>query len=281
MSWDTLRPISFIVACCLLLLTIVGSEASKPLIASHKQLHAVGRRLLEPQGMPHRKPTFGVKTCMAEEQCISEFCGKGYEHTANKFPYTIDYDKTSQPDSTTFIFQVCNKWCDEQAEFCEALAAWTLRLDTELVRNGHFIAGADPGGRLISKCEETGLGYRWEADQLRSLHEHIPWAGDRCVNFTMTVRHDEHMTGNFWLTDICQQNIDIVATKNGKTMFAQTSMVVTKDKYSDVGSCLVHFQTKSGTYGFTLLEDKEFSLRDRRPPENAPADIKPDHLPET
>ena len=46
------------------------------------------------------------------------------------------------------------------------------------------------------------------------------------------------MAGHYWLSDICQQRIDIVATKNGKTMFSQTSVVVAKDKYSDIGSCL-------------------------------------------
>ena len=54
----------------------------------------------------------------------------------------------------------------------------------------------------------------------------------------VTVRHDPHMAGHYWLSDICQQRIDIVATKNGKTMFSQTSVVVAKDKYSDIGSCL-------------------------------------------
>ena len=46
------------------------------------------------------------------------------------------------------------------------------------------------------------------------------------------------MAGHYWLSDICQQRIDIVATKNGKTMFSQTSVVVAKDKFSDIGSCL-------------------------------------------
>lgn len=54
----------------------------------------------------------------------------------------------------------------------------------------------------------------------------------------MTVKHDPHMAGHYWLSDICQQRVDIVATKNGKTMFSQTSVVVAKDKFSDIGSCL-------------------------------------------
>ena len=60
----------------------------------------------------------------------------------------------------------------------------------------------------------------------------------RCEKFLMTVKHDPHMAGHYWLSDICQQRIDIVATKNGKTMFSQTSVVVAKDKFSDIGSCL-------------------------------------------
>ena len=54
----------------------------------------------------------------------------------------------------------------------------------------------------------------------------------------MTIKHDPHMAGHYWLSDVCQQRIDIVATKNGKTMFSQTSVVVAKDKFSDIGSCL-------------------------------------------
>jgi len=62
--------------------------------------------------------------------------------------------------------------------------------------------------------------------------------GERCEKFRVTVRHDPHQAHDFWLTDVCQQRIDIVATKNGKTMFSQSSVVVAKDKFSDVGSCL-------------------------------------------
>ena len=96
-------------------------------------------------------------------------------------------------------------------------------------------------GTLLEQCDETGLGYRWEAGQLQGLQDHEPWKGDRCEKFKLTIKHDPHMAGNFWLTDICQQRIDIVATKNGKTMFSQTtssSIIVAKDKFSDVGSCL-------------------------------------------
>ena len=93
-------------------------------------------------------------------------------------------------------------------------------------------------GKLLEECDETGLGYRWEGDQLEGLELHEPWQGEKCQKFSITIQHDPHMGHNFWLTDICQQRIDIVATKNGKTMFSQSSVVVAKDKFSDVGSCL-------------------------------------------
>lgn len=73
---------------------------------------------------------------------------------------------------------------------------------------------------------------------MQGLETHEPWQGERCEKFTITVQHDPHQATDFWLTDICQQRIDIVATKNGKTMFSQSSVVVAKDKFSDVGSCL-------------------------------------------
>ena len=37
----------------------------------------------------------------------------------------------------------------------------------------------DAEGRLITECEETGLGYRWEGAQLGSLHNHPPYQGHR------------------------------------------------------------------------------------------------------
>jgi len=100
-----------------------------------------------------------------------------------------------------------------------------------------------------------------------------PWQGERCEKFRLTVQHDPHQANDFWLTDICQQRIDIVATKNGKTMFSQSSVVVAKDKFSDVGSCLVHFRTRGGVFGFTLLEDWEYKIKDLRPEENTPEDL--------
>ena len=54
----------------------------------------------------HKRPSLGSRTCMAEEMCIQKFCGKGYDHTANKFPYTITYDKHATDSETTFEFDV-------------------------------------------------------------------------------------------------------------------------------------------------------------------------------
>lgn len=43
---------------------------------------------------------------MAEDVCINKFCGNGYDHTANKFPYTITYSKFPTDYNTKFEFDV-------------------------------------------------------------------------------------------------------------------------------------------------------------------------------
>ena len=43
---------------------------------------------------------------MAEDVCINKFCGNGYDHTANKFPYTITYSKFPTARETKFEFDV-------------------------------------------------------------------------------------------------------------------------------------------------------------------------------
>ena len=48
----------------------------------------------------------GGRTCMAEDVCINKFCGNGYDHTANKFPYTVFYSKFPAGNSTKFEFDV-------------------------------------------------------------------------------------------------------------------------------------------------------------------------------
>lgn len=50
--------------------------------------------------------TGGGRTCMAEDVCINKFCGNGYDHTANKFPYTVTYSKFPNPRETKFEFDV-------------------------------------------------------------------------------------------------------------------------------------------------------------------------------
>ncbi|KAK9813800.1 hypothetical protein WJX73_010289 [Symbiochloris irregularis] len=212
----------------------------------------------------------GSKTCMAEDQCINKYCGKGYDHTATKFPYYVNYTKWEWPNEDVFDFRVCTNQCQPDDRYCEPLKSWAIRLDTELVTNADYLRKVEPEGQLVSECGETGIGYHWEGESLGALAGHHPKDGHKCEKFLMRVRHDPHMAGHFWLTDICQQRIDIVATKNGKTMFSQTSVVVAKDKFSDIGSCLIHFQTDGGVYGFTLLEDHEFYAKDTRPDEHIP-----------
>ena len=46
------------------------------------------------------------KTCMAEDQCIDKHCGKGYDHTSSKFPYSINYTKWAWPGEDVFDFRV-------------------------------------------------------------------------------------------------------------------------------------------------------------------------------
>ena len=46
------------------------------------------------------------KTCMAEDQCINRYCGKGYDHTATKFPYYVNYTKWEWPGEDVFDFRV-------------------------------------------------------------------------------------------------------------------------------------------------------------------------------
>ena len=48
----------------------------------------------------------GSKTCMAEDQCISKFCGKGYDHTSQKFPYSVNYTKWAWEGEDVFDFRV-------------------------------------------------------------------------------------------------------------------------------------------------------------------------------
>lgn len=98
--------------------------------------------------------------------------------------------------------------------------------------------GAHAEGELLSECAETGLGYRWSGEALAGLNEHHPSTGDKCEHFQVTVKHDPHMSGHYWLSDVCQQTIDIVAGKAGSTSVSQSSLVLKADKYSDVGACL-------------------------------------------
>ena len=45
------------------------------------------------------------------------------------------------------------------------------------------------------------------------------------------------------------------------------------DTQAPVVLCRVHFRTRGGVFGFTLLEDWEFKIADQRPEENTPEDL--------
>ena len=68
------------------------------------QGHHDGRRLLVTGNK--RTSLNTQKTCMAEDVCVSKTCGKAYDHTSKNLPFTIDYDKIRNGDSTTFSFKV-------------------------------------------------------------------------------------------------------------------------------------------------------------------------------
>ena len=61
------------------------------------------------------------KTCMAEDVCVSKTCGKAYDHTSKNLPFTIDYDKIRNRESTTFSFKVR---CNEPVPPCQKDLQW-------------------------------------------------------------------------------------------------------------------------------------------------------------
>lgn len=203
-------------------------------------------------------------TCMAEDICVHKTCGKAYDHTATNFPFTIDYQKTTSQEATTFDFRVCAKSCSQEATHCDTLAAWSLRLDTGLVTDSSFLPTVQPEGELLSECADTGLGYKWAGSALGDLEHHHPSTGDKCEHFQVSVKRDPHMAGHYWLTDICQQAINIVSSKAGSSAVSQSNLMLKPDKLSDVGVCMVHYKLQSGAYGFTMLEDKDYADRDRQ-----------------
>ena len=54
-----------------------------------------------------KEGSMGSRTCMAEDQCIAKACGKGYDHTSQKFPYSVNYTKWTWPGEDVFDFRVC------------------------------------------------------------------------------------------------------------------------------------------------------------------------------
>ena len=91
----------------------------------------------------------------------------------------------------------------------------------------------------MGECEETGIGYKWDTATLGELEGHHPSDGDKCQQFEVTVKHDPHMSGHYWLTDVCQQAIEIVTSKSGpSSTYSSSNLMLHSDKYSDVGSCM-------------------------------------------
>ena len=101
------------------------------------------------------------------------------------------------------------------------------------------LAVVHAGGRMVGECEETGIGYKWDSAGLGELDGHHPSDGDKCQQYEMAVKHDPHMSGHYWLTDVCQQAIEIVTSKSGpSSTYSSSNLMLHSDKYSDVGSCM-------------------------------------------
>ena len=79
---------------------------------------------------------------------------------------------------------------------------------------------------------------RWQGGALGALEGHHPSGGGQCQSFRLSIAHDPHMAGHYWLADVCQQAIDIMAGKVGSSSFSASNLVLRADKYSDVGACL-------------------------------------------
>ena len=62
------------------------------------------RRLQVP--VAGKNGSLGSKTCMAEDQCIAKHCGRGYDHTSQRFPYSVNYTKWAWPGEDVFDFRV-------------------------------------------------------------------------------------------------------------------------------------------------------------------------------
>lgn len=55
---------------------------------------------------PSKTSSFVTKSCMAEEICVEEACGAGYDHSAKKFPYAVNYTRSVTDAETIFTFKV-------------------------------------------------------------------------------------------------------------------------------------------------------------------------------
>ena len=105
------------------------------------QGHHDGRRLLVTGNK--RTSLNTQKTCMAEDVCVSKTCGKAYDHTSKNLPFTIDYDKIRNGDSTTFSFKVrcneaaapgCNDLQWQCHNFCNSLSCWNMSCAVSHIR---------------------------------------------------------------------------------------------------------------------------------------------------
>ena len=59
------------------------------------------------------------------------------------------------------LCQVCAKACAEGAVHCDALAAWSLRLDTELIANSAFVDSVQPSAHPLPAREHPHPYNSW------------------------------------------------------------------------------------------------------------------------
>ncbi|KAK9830092.1 hypothetical protein WJX72_009747 [[Myrmecia] bisecta] len=230
----------------LLLIGIVSQDGTSLLQRGTQQ--AATEQLTRPAGRRLAEASSSAP-CHAETLCSSTSCGHAYEHDASKFPFEVRYTKSADDLTTTFTYQVCSTYCKAGDAHCEPLNSFFVRLDTNLVANPAFIKSATPG-KLVDACEAEGIGYKWTGSQMGALYNHEPSQGVVCQPFSMTVYHEVDSTTSLWLTDICEQNLELVE-ETGRKLQPQAAL-------GDIGSCMLSMGLKSGKAGINLLQDKEF-----------------------
>ncbi len=73
---------------------------------------------------------------------------------------------------------------------------------------------------LLQACDPRGPGYLWKGPQLGNLTLD-PATAPHCEQFYISIFHPVGVGADFILSDICQQDVQLV-TKSGEVTFDQT-----------------------------------------------------------